>query len=142
VLFFICSFIFWWDWSLNSGFCTWKAGTLLLEPRSSPLYSGYFGHGVSHTICLGWPQTALFLISASQVARMTGMSRHTWLASSFRSSFTWHVSEMHSWSRVCLYFVPLRDGFPRYMNVPGCLPAHLSMDTWIASTLRQIEIRP
>jgi hypothetical protein len=26
------------------------------------------------TICLGWPQTVILLISASQVAKITGMS--------------------------------------------------------------------
>jgi hypothetical protein len=25
-------FFFWWDWSLNLGLCTYKAGTLPLEP--------------------------------------------------------------------------------------------------------------
>jgi hypothetical protein len=34
----ICAFIylfiyFWWDWGLNSGLCTYKAGGLLLEPH-------------------------------------------------------------------------------------------------------------
>jgi hypothetical protein len=26
-------FFFWWDWSLNSGICAWKAGALPLEPH-------------------------------------------------------------------------------------------------------------
>jgi hypothetical protein len=30
--------------------------------------------GIAQTICPGWPQTAISLISASQVARMTGVS--------------------------------------------------------------------
>jgi hypothetical protein len=37
-------------------------------------YSGYFGDGVSQTICLGYPQTVILPISASQVARITGVS--------------------------------------------------------------------
>jgi hypothetical protein len=41
-----------------------------------------FGDEFSWTICLGWPSTFIFLISASQVVRITGMShchlaRHT-----------------------------------------------------------------
>jgi hypothetical protein len=30
--------------------------------------------GVLQTICLGWPWTKILLISASQVAKITGMS--------------------------------------------------------------------
>jgi hypothetical protein len=36
--------------------------------------TGYFWHRVSWTICLGWLQTTVLLISASQVARITGVS--------------------------------------------------------------------
>jgi hypothetical protein len=43
-------FFLWWDWCLNSWLCICKAGTLL-EPHCSPFYSGYFGDGVSRTIC-------------------------------------------------------------------------------------------
>jgi hypothetical protein len=32
--------------------------------------------GVSQTFCLGWPQTTVLLISASQVAKITSM--HHW----------------------------------------------------------------
>jgi hypothetical protein len=35
---------------------------------------GHFWHGVSQTICLGWLQTAVLLISASWVARIIGVS--------------------------------------------------------------------
>jgi hypothetical protein len=56
----------WWVCSLNSG--------LELVHASSTFYSGYFGNGVSSVICLGWPQSAILLISSSQVARITGMS--------------------------------------------------------------------
>jgi hypothetical protein len=38
-----------------------------LSHISNLFYSGYFRDGVSKTICLGW-------LSASQVARITGMS--------------------------------------------------------------------
>jgi hypothetical protein len=37
-------------------------------------YSGYFGNGVLRTIFPGWLSTAVLLISASQVARITGVS--------------------------------------------------------------------
>jgi hypothetical protein len=36
--------------------------------------SGYFGDGVSQTVCPDWPQNSILLISSSQVARITGMS--------------------------------------------------------------------
>jgi hypothetical protein len=35
--------------------------------------SGYFRDGVSQTICLCWPWTAILQISASQAARIVGM---------------------------------------------------------------------
>jgi hypothetical protein len=41
---------------------------------SSPFFSGYFGDGVSGTICLDWPQIMILPILASQVARITGVS--------------------------------------------------------------------
>jgi hypothetical protein len=40
----------------------------------SPFCSGYFGDGVSWTAYSGWPQTVILLISASQAARIIGMS--------------------------------------------------------------------
>jgi hypothetical protein len=39
----------------------------------SPFCTGYFG--VSQTISMGWPQIEILQISASQVARITGISR-------------------------------------------------------------------
>jgi hypothetical protein len=38
------------------------------------VYVGCFWDKVTQTICPGWPQTSVLLISASQVARLTGMS--------------------------------------------------------------------
>jgi hypothetical protein len=56
---------------LNSGLHACKACSLSLET--------YFGLEMgSQTICPGWPQTVILLISASQVARSTGVSH--WLA--------------------------------------------------------------
>jgi hypothetical protein len=69
-----------WDWSLNSGLRACKAG---------PSCSGYFRHGVSRTLCPGWPRASILLVSVCQVARITGVShlclplatlfRETWL---------------------------------------------------------------
>jgi hypothetical protein len=36
---------------------------------------GFFQDRVSWTICLGWLWTSILLISASRVARMTGVSQ-------------------------------------------------------------------
>jgi hypothetical protein len=41
---------------------------------SSPFCSGYFGEGVSWTICLGWCQTYILLLSAPSVARIAVMN--------------------------------------------------------------------
>jgi hypothetical protein len=72
-----------WDWSLNSEIHACKLSALPLEPNfkpillyplsqtSSPFCSGYFGDGVSQDC---WPRTAVFPISAFQVARITSMS--------------------------------------------------------------------
>jgi hypothetical protein len=47
--------------------------------RSVPLHPAFIGwHGASQTFCLGWPWTAVLLISASQVARVIGLSHHAW----------------------------------------------------------------
>jgi hypothetical protein len=45
-----------------------------LNHTSSPFCCGYFGDRVSRNICPGWPQIVILLISASQVARITGMN--------------------------------------------------------------------
>jgi hypothetical protein len=51
----------------------WTQGSTLvkqalyhLHQTPSPFCSGYFGNGVSQTICPGWPQTAILQISASK----------------------------------------------------------------------------
>jgi hypothetical protein len=41
-----------------------------LSHTSSPFYPGYFGDRILRTVCLGWPQNSILLISASQVARI------------------------------------------------------------------------
>jgi hypothetical protein len=45
-----------------------------MSHTSSPFCSSYFGDGDSRTICPGWPQTLILTISASQVARIIGVS--------------------------------------------------------------------
>jgi hypothetical protein len=52
-----------------------KTGALPLEPLCQSLFvMVLFSDRVSRTICLGWLQTTIFLISASWVVRITGMS--------------------------------------------------------------------
>jgi hypothetical protein len=54
----------------------WTQG-LHLEPLHQPFFVRVFWEMVSGTICPGWLWTMIFLISASQVARITGVSyRH------------------------------------------------------------------
>jgi hypothetical protein len=45
-----------------------------LGHTSSMLCSDYFEDGVLQTICLDWLQTSILLISASEVARIIGVS--------------------------------------------------------------------
>jgi hypothetical protein len=59
---------------LNSGFALAKQVLYCLSHTSRPFCSGYFGDGISPTVCLGWPQTTILLISASQIARITTMN--------------------------------------------------------------------
>jgi hypothetical protein len=66
----ICCCCFWRDWALSLP----SRHSTTLSHTCSPFCSGYFGDGVSWTICLGWPQTSILPISASQVARITSVS--------------------------------------------------------------------
>jgi hypothetical protein len=52
--------------------CVCKAGTLPLQPHLQ--CSGYFGDGVSRTICSSWSQTTILPMLASQVTWITGMN--------------------------------------------------------------------
>jgi hypothetical protein len=51
-----------------------KQALYRLSHTSSTFWSGYSEDRVLQTICLGWPQTMILLISASRVDRVTGMS--------------------------------------------------------------------
>jgi hypothetical protein len=53
-------------------FRAWKM-LYCLSHASSPFCCGYFGDGVSWTICLCWPWTTILPISAFQVARLLGL---------------------------------------------------------------------
>jgi hypothetical protein len=63
---------------LNSGLLTCIAGTLSLES----ILLCYFGNGVLWTICLGWPQATILLMSVFQVAKLIGVS-HQHLTGNF-----------------------------------------------------------
>jgi hypothetical protein len=68
-------FFFWWIWTVwTQGFTL--AGQMLyhLSHTCSPFCMVIFGDGVLWTIYPGWSQTTILEISASQVARITGMS--------------------------------------------------------------------
>jgi hypothetical protein len=62
------------SWGLNSGLHTCKAGVLLIEPHLQSIFIWLFWRWSSQTVCPCWPWTVILLISASRVARMTGMS--------------------------------------------------------------------
>jgi hypothetical protein len=51
-----------------------KLRAFTLSHFASPSCDGCFWNRVSQTICQGWLQTAILLISASWIARITGMS--------------------------------------------------------------------
>jgi hypothetical protein len=62
--------VFWWYWGLNSGLTPWATPPALFCVV-------FFQDRVSQTICTSWLQTEIYLISASWVAGITGMShRH------------------------------------------------------------------
>jgi hypothetical protein len=69
-------FFCWWCsiFFFFGGTRVWTQG-LLLEPLHQPFFcDGFFGDRGLRTICLGWLRTLTLLISASRVARITGMS--------------------------------------------------------------------
>jgi hypothetical protein len=70
-LIFLTKFSFFlWYWGLNS------RPTPQVTPPAT-FCEGFFRDRVSQTICLGWLQTLILLISASWVARITGMSHQS-----------------------------------------------------------------
>jgi hypothetical protein len=65
-----------------------------LSHPSSPLCSGYFGFGVSQTICSGWPWTMILPISVSKVAGIRGVSHQCSLCVKFAL-----INWMHGWKK-------------------------------------------
>jgi hypothetical protein len=55
----------------------------ILSYSTSPFCVGFFWGRVSWTVCPGWLRTVILLISASWVARITGMSHLTCVLNSF-----------------------------------------------------------
>jgi hypothetical protein len=53
------------------GFALAKQALYCLCHTFNPFFSGYFGNDILQIICPGWPQTAILLISASQVGRIS-----------------------------------------------------------------------
>jgi hypothetical protein len=76
------------DWT--QGFMLTKQVLYCFSLTSSPFCSGYFGGGVWKTICPGWLRTTILLISASQVARLTGLSY--WCL-----AMVYFLSNLHAW---------------------------------------------
>jgi hypothetical protein len=60
-----------WYWGLNSGLTSWATSPAVF-------CDGFFRDRVSWTFCLGWLRTEVLLISASWVARITGVSHRHW----------------------------------------------------------------
>jgi hypothetical protein len=73
-LFLFCLFFFWWDQGFNSGLHTCKAGALPLEPHLQSIWLWLFwGWDLSN--CLPcWYLNSFLPISASQVARIIGVT--------------------------------------------------------------------
>jgi hypothetical protein len=65
---------FGWTGVWTQGFVLAKQVLYSLSYASSPFCSGCFEDGILRTICLGWPQTLILPMSASQIVKITGMS--------------------------------------------------------------------
>jgi hypothetical protein len=109
----------------TQGFALGKQVLDCLSHSSSPFLSGYFGDGVSWTICLHWPWTQILSISASQVTKITDVS-HGCPTSSF---FYCGVScTEHSLMELC---APLTVALPaddRGHSCPLPLPSALALE--------------
>jgi hypothetical protein len=62
------------DYHAVNNFAFPKQVSFYLSHTSSPFCFGYFGDGISRTICPGWPLPSVLSFSASQIVRITGMS--------------------------------------------------------------------
>jgi hypothetical protein len=78
--------VFWFFFFL-CGTGAWTQG-LHLEPFHQPFFvKGFFEIGSRRTMCLGWLGTSILLISASWLARITGMSHQSPATCSFLYNF-------------------------------------------------------
>jgi hypothetical protein len=107
----------------------WTQG-LHLEPPHQPFFcAGFFWDRVSPTICLGWLWTAMFLISASWVARITGVS-------------CWHLA---IWGLLCC-FVQVRgqgaDGVehPTWLHLRSYKSDQVAGKMSLAGTLEWLSL--
>jgi hypothetical protein len=58
-------FFFWWNWGLDSGLCTCRVGTLLLDPHLQSVLLWLLEMESQELFAGGWPQISILLISAS-----------------------------------------------------------------------------
>jgi hypothetical protein len=72
-------FFFLWDGFEFRALCL-QIRYLLLEPRLQSVLLWLFWRCGSQTVCPGWPQTTILLISASWVDRITGVRHRHWAA--------------------------------------------------------------
>jgi hypothetical protein len=125
--------IFLWDWGLNSGFQTFKEGALPLEPHLQSILLWLFWRWGFRSICSGWPWTVILLISAFQVARISGV-RHQHPA--YYKILNWNFKSYFVSS-----FQPLASGWRQQWEgamvlahlvfIYSCLPGlYLSMIIW------------
>jgi hypothetical protein len=85
------------------GFTPAEQALYQLSHSSSPVFSGYCRDGVSWTICMGWLQTMILLISVFQEARFTGVSQQHMAIWQFLKVFLqcriWnHIHKLHIFS--------------------------------------------
>jgi hypothetical protein len=107
-------FFFWWYWSLNSGLCTYKTGTLPLVHFALVILE----MGVLWIIYLVWLQTAILSMSASQVARIIGM--RNWRSLSVFFTLAVLVCEVACPGSVYLHFPMDQWGWVSFHVLTGC----------------------
>jgi hypothetical protein len=103
----ILFYFFFWYWGLNSGTSPWATAPDLILWR-------VFEIGSHRTICPGWLWTAILLISASWVARITGVSH-------------WHTAPGQFWTGLLFLFVS-RGFFATLCNIISHFLAFESCD--------------
>jgi hypothetical protein len=74
------------------------------------LMMGFFQDRVSQTICSGWLQTTILLISASRVARITGMGTQPHLSFPYGENIQNPSSCLFIYSCIYLPFYLFLDG--------------------------------